>query len=160
MVLGIFYDQKGEKEKAESHYRKALDINNDFAPAANNLAWNLAERGIKIDEAFRLALFAREKTPEDPHAMHTLGWINYLLGHYWKAVVELKNCVSRMPDNPVFHYHLGMAYYKNKQYENAKISFKKAFQIDPNFKGADDAHRLLKKIETEGEGGDRSQRAG
>jgi len=86
MALGIIYDHQGEKEKAESYYRKALEIKSDFAPAAHHLAWNLAKREIKIDEALSLARLAKEKSPGDPYVMDTLGWIYYLNGRRVKIV--------------------------------------------------------------------------
>ena len=54
-----------------------LEIRKDFAPAANNVAWVLAEHGGNIDEALNWAQVAKEKMPQDPSIMDTLGWIYY-----------------------------------------------------------------------------------
>jgi Tfp pilus assembly protein PilF len=63
MAVGTIYDQKGDGKKAETYYRKALDIKRDFGPAANNLAWNLADRGGNIDEARPLRKSPRSSFP-------------------------------------------------------------------------------------------------
>ena len=42
MILGMIAEQRNEVEKAQSHYRKTLEITSSFAPAANNLAWLMA----------------------------------------------------------------------------------------------------------------------
>jgi tetratricopeptide (TPR) repeat protein len=146
MALGTIYDQKGEREKAENYYRKALGINKDFAPAANNLAWNLAVRGRNVDEALGFARVAKERMPKNPAVMDTLGWIYYLKGNYLSAIAELQDGVELAPDNPAINYHLGLAYYKNKQPDGAKEFLEKALELDSNFKGADDARKILDEL--------------
>jgi tetratricopeptide (TPR) repeat protein len=146
MALGAIYDYQGKPEKAEIYYREALDIDQDFAPAANNLAWSLAERGGNIDEALRFAQIAKEKMPKNPAVMDTLGWIYYLKGSYLNAIAELQDSVALAPDNAVINYHLGLAYYKNKQSDEAKTFLEKAVKLDPNFKGADDARKILNQL--------------
>ena len=144
MVLGIIYDERGEPEKAESYYRQALTINRDFVPAANNLAWSLAERNKNINEALILARNIKYIMPENPHILDTLGWIYFKLGYYGKAISNLEESVSMLPDNALYNYHLGKTYYKNEQLEEARRYLKKALTLAPDFKGAEDARRTLK----------------
>ena len=145
MALGSIYDRQGEGEKAETYYRKALEIKKDFAPAANNSAWNLADRDKNIDEAFRLAKLAKNNMPDDPKVMDTLGCICYLKGINLFALEEPQDALSRMPDDPIVNYHLGKVYYRNQQYEKARQYMEKALKIDSDFKGADEARRLLNR---------------
>lgn len=109
MALGTINEKQGDGEKAESYYRKALEINPKFAPAANNLAWHLADRGENIDEALGFARTAKEQLPESPGAMDTLGWICYLNGSYLNAIAELQDSLELEPDNPIINYHMGRA---------------------------------------------------
>ena len=150
MVLGGIYDRRGEKEKAEILYRKALEIKEDFAPAANNLAYNLAERKINLSEAMQFAEIAKQKRPEDPVVLDTLGWVYYLLGHHAKAIPHLAKSVDRLPDNPLFHYHLGKAYHKNEQPEMARASLEKVLTLDPSFKEAEDIRNILESYRSLG----------
>jgi tetratricopeptide (TPR) repeat protein len=150
MTLGVIYEQKGNGDKAETYYRKVLELNKDFAPAANNLAWNLAERGKNIDEALGFAQVAKEKMPKSAAVMDTLGWLYYLKGSYLNAVAELQESVALEPDNPVITYHLGMAYFKNAQMNEAKASLEKALKIHEKFKGADEARKALEEIKAKG----------
>lgn len=145
MMLGVLAERHGEKEKAEAYYRKALEMKEDFAPAANNLAWNLATREVKIDEALKLAQLAKEKMPDNPNVMDTLGWIYYLKGSYMQAIAELTDSLPENPNNPVIHYHLGKAYYKTEQYEKARQYMNEALDINPTFEWADDARRFVNK---------------
>ena len=146
IILGVSYARKGEIGKAEDCYRKALAIQDDFAPAANNLAWSLAEEGGgNVEEALAFARIAKEKLPKNPHVADTLGWVYYHLGYYGKAVIELEKSVTLLPNNPEYTYHLAKAYYENNQRDQAKGYFEKALKLNPNFAGADDARQTLKK---------------
>lgn len=146
MALGTIYDQQDDGERAEAYYRKALEIKNDFAPAANNLAWNLAENGKNIDEALGFAQIAKEKMPNNASVMDTLGWIYYLKGSYLNAVTELQDSLARDPDNPVINYHLGLAYFKNNQPDAAREVLERALEIEQSFKGSKEAQRVLNNI--------------
>jgi tetratricopeptide (TPR) repeat protein len=146
MALGAIYDKKGDGQSAEAYYRKALNINKNFGPAANNLAWNLAERGGNIDEALTFAQIAKEQLPDSSAVMDTLGYIYYLKGSYLNAVMEFQDSLSRDPENPVINFHMGLAQYKNNDKAKAKDYFEKALELDPNFKEADEARRLLEEI--------------
>jgi tetratricopeptide (TPR) repeat protein len=146
MAVGTIYDQKGDAKKAETYYRKALDIKRDFGPAANNLAWKLAEKGGNIDEALTFAQIAKEQLPNSPAVMDTLGYVYYLKGSYLNAIAEYQDSLARDPENAVINYHMGLAQYKNTDKAKAKDFLEKALQLDPNFQGADDARRILKEI--------------
>ncbi len=43
-------------------------------------------------------------------------------------------------------YHLGMAYYKNGEKENARRELKKAVELDPKFSGSEEAKEVLAKL--------------
>ncbi|MBN1832090.1 MAG: tetratricopeptide repeat protein, partial [Deltaproteobacteria bacterium] len=147
MALGTIYDQLGDPETAERYYREALEINKEFAPAANNLAWNLAEKGGNIDEALGYAQIAKERMPQNAAVMDTLGWIYYLKGSYLNAIAEFRDSIELNPDNVTVHYHLGLAYHRNNQLDAARESLENALEIDPDFKGAEDARKILERIE-------------
>jgi tetratricopeptide (TPR) repeat protein len=147
MGLGIIYDQRGEADKAEANYRKALTINKDFAPAANNLAWNLLEKGGNIDEALGFAQIAKEQMPKSASVMDTLGWIYYQKGSYLNAIQELQDGLTLEPNNAVINYHLGMTYYKNGQTDDAKAFLEKSLEIAPNSRWAKDANTTLGQIQ-------------
>ena len=146
MALGSIYDQQGDKTKAETNYRKALEIKSNFAPAANNLAWNIIETGGNVDEALKYAQIAKEQMPKNSSIMDTLGWVYYLKGSYINAISEFNDSLALNPENPVFNYHLGMAFYKNKESDKAKKMLEKAIKLDPKFRGVQDAKNILAEI--------------
>jgi tetratricopeptide (TPR) repeat protein len=146
LSIGSIYDLKGEGETAEAYYRKALGIRKDFGPAANNLAWNLAERGGNIDEALTYAQIAKAQMPDSPAVMDTLGWIYYLKGSYLNAIAEFQDSLARDPNNAKINYHMGMAQYRYDDKGKARKFLEKALQLDPDFKGASEAREVLDEI--------------
>jgi tetratricopeptide (TPR) repeat protein len=108
----------------------------------------LVERGGNIDEALGFAQVAKENMPKNPAVMDTLGWIYYLKGSYLNAIAELQDSVELVPDNAAINYHLGLAYYKNNQPDGATEYLEKALELEPNFKGAEEARRILNEIKS------------
>ena len=146
MVLGMIAEQQKGYEKAKSHYQDTLAIQPTFAPAANNLAWILAEHGGNLDVALSHAQTAREQQPEEPHIADTLGWIYYKKDAYLKSVSLLREAAEKLRDNPVVQYHLGMAQFKKGDTAGAKRALEAALKISPDFPGADEAKSTLKNL--------------
>ena len=105
-----------------------------------------AEQGGNLDEALGFAQVAKEKMPDNAAVVDTLGWLYYLKGRYLSAISELLDSLKLDPLNPIIHYHLGLAYFKNDQPGEAKEFFEKALKINPNFNGAEEARDILKEI--------------
>ena len=142
----IIYESEKDTENSEKHYRAALEINPNFAPAANNLAYNLVDQGKDIDEALQLARLAKEKLPDDPNVMDTLGWVYYKKGLYDSAIGEFSDSLTKLADNPVVNYHLGMAYYKKGDTTRAKEQLEKALSLQTDFPGSDEARQVLAEL--------------
>jgi Flp pilus assembly protein TadD len=75
----------------------------------------------------------------------TLGWVYYRKNVYTRAIVYLKEAADKLPDQATVRYHLGMAYYKNGQVEQAKKELNRALQLDPNLPGAAEVKEILQK---------------
>ena len=146
MLLGMLYDMQQKSDLSEQHYRDALKIDPQFVPAANNLAYLLAEKGADLNEALELARRAKEKMPYDPGVMDTLGWVFYKKGLYDSAIAELNDCVEKMKDDATVHYHLGMAYFKAGKGAKAKAALEKTMALDPQFGKADEVREILGKL--------------
>jgi tetratricopeptide (TPR) repeat protein len=146
MLLGVIYDAGKQFDLSEKHYRAALEINPDFAAAANNLAYILSEQNENLDEAITLAQKAKEKLPNSPYVMDTLGWTYYKKGLYDLAIMELSDAQSKLSKNAEVAYHLGMAYHKKGDTEKARAELEKALRLNDNFSGADEARQVLAEM--------------
>ena len=147
LALAALYHGMGRTAEARKKYEKVLEINPDFAPAANNLAWLLIEQGEDPDRALNLAKKAKAQLPDDPSVADTLGLALIGKGLYASAVAELRDAVEKMPQNPTFHYHLGLAYWKNSETDQALAALHRALKSKQDFPEQQEARELLKKIE-------------
>ena len=143
MLLGIIHEGRKEYDKAQARYEEILKLNPKFWPAANNLAWILTEQGGNLDVALSHAQTAREQKPDEPHIADTLGWIYYKKNAYLLAVNLLKEAVEKLPDEPVVHFHYGMAQEKNRDQAGAKKSLQTALKLSQTFSGSEEAGKTL-----------------
>lgn len=86
---------------------------------------------------------AREQRPEDPNIADTLGWIYYKKNASLLAVSLLKEAADKLPNEPLVHYHLGMAQAKNGEVAAAKDALQTALKLNQHFTGAEDAKKTL-----------------
>jgi putative PEP-CTERM system TPR-repeat lipoprotein len=149
LALAALYEAKGGLEEAKKMCEKALTINPDFAPAANNLAWLLLQQGQDPDNALALAKRAKSLLPDDPRIIDTLGLALITKGLYSSAVSELKLGADKAPQNPTILYHLGLAYWKNGEKDQAVETLNEALRIEGAFAERQAARKLLDEISDE-----------
>ena len=144
MSIGALLEQKGDKEGARKKYEKVLSLQPDFAPAANNLAWLIAEsKEPDLGEALRLSMIAKEQYPDEVHITDTLGWIHYKRTSYSLARNEFAQAVEKQPDTPVFRYHLALALHGEGKTMQALQELKKALASKAAFAERDEALQTL-----------------
>ena len=143
MVLGIIHQGRNEYDKAQTHYEAILKLDPRFAPAANNLAWILLEQGGNLDVALSHAQTAREQRPNDSNIADTLGWVYYKKNANLLAMSLLKEAAEKLPNEPVVHFHYGMAQQKNGDQAGAKKSLQTALKLSDTFSGSEEAKKTL-----------------
>jgi tetratricopeptide (TPR) repeat protein len=146
MLRSIALQMKGNAAEAREGYEKILKKNPRFAPAANNLAWMLAEKGEDLPRAFLLAQAARDAAPKDPQIADTLGWVLYKQQAYPRAEALFREAAEKLPDNPEVLYHLGMAQKELGKAAEARASLEKSLKVNPSFPGADEARTALASL--------------
>ena len=143
MLLGMIYESQKQYDKAMVRFETILKTNPNFAPAANNLAWLMVERGGNLDVALAYAQTAREQQPDDPHIADTLGWIYYKKNAYLLAVSLLKEAAEKLSGDPVVQFHYGMAQYKNGDKAGAKKALQTSLKLSKDFSGSEEAQKTL-----------------
>jgi tetratricopeptide (TPR) repeat protein len=151
ILLGELYESKHDFENAKQAYRKALDLRPDDPAASNNLAYVMVESGGNVDVALSLAQTARRGLPESPDAADTLGWVFYQKGAYQSAIDLFQEALrlankNKMPDDPTFHYHLGLAYQKVDKPVLARQHLELVLKIAPNYSAAADVKKALSQL--------------
>jgi tetratricopeptide (TPR) repeat protein len=145
-MLGVICQLEGDIGKAEEQYSKALALDDKAAVAANNLAWLYADRGEKLDIALQLARTAVAGLPDSAEALDTLGWVYYKKALPNFSIEPFRQAAESDPENPTYHYHLGLALAKKGNAEGARQSLTRALKLKPDFDEAEDARAVLQAL--------------
>jgi tetratricopeptide (TPR) repeat protein len=143
---GTMEELRGRNSKAEEDYRKALEIEPTYAPAANNLAYLMLQNGEDVNAALSLAQIARQKMPDSASAADTLAWAYYQKGLYSLAAGLLQEALQKAPDNPTYHYHMGMVYQKENDKSASRKHLQRALQLNPNYPAAGEIRQALSQM--------------
>jgi len=143
---GTMEELRGRPQRAEEVYRKALQVESNYGPAANNLAYLMLQNSESADQALNLARIARQKMPDSPSAADTLAWAYYQKGVYGIAADLLQEALQKAPDNATYHYHIGMVYQKQKNTPAARKHLQRTLQINPNFPDASKIRETLNQM--------------
>lgn len=126
----------GQQLIKSRNYAQALDTYKNilsryklYGPAQKKLAFLYAESDQDIDRAMELAQHALKNMANDSELLDIIGWIYFKKGSFLLAKRHIKNAISISPDIALFHYHLGMVHYHDKDFELASVSFKKAVSL-------------------------------
>ena len=145
-LVGMIHAVQNNPSEAEKAYRRALDAGPMAPVAANNLAYMYADRNQNLEEALTLARAAAAHLKDNPKVLDTLGWVYYKSDRVDQAIPQFEQSVEHDPKNPIYHYHLGLAYAKAGDQAKARRALDEALRLNPSFAGAEDARRLLSTL--------------
>jgi tetratricopeptide (TPR) repeat protein len=141
---GISYERAKEWPQAEADFKKALQLYPDQPLVLNYLGYSWVDKGMNLEEAFRMLRRAVELRPQDGYIVDSLGWAHYKLGRYEEAVKELERAIELKPSDPVINDHLGDAYWKVGRKLEAQFQWNHARDLKPE---PEDLPAILRKIE-------------
>jgi tetratricopeptide (TPR) repeat protein len=145
-MIAISLELQNRKPEARDRYRKTLEIDPRAAIAANNLAMIYAEEGQNLDQALQLAQTAVQQRPDSPEVSDTLGWVYLKRNLPALAIRPFELSVSKEPDNPLYHYHLGLALAETGNKAKAREALGRALASGRSFDGMADAKRVLASL--------------
>jgi Flp pilus assembly protein TadD len=115
---GAMYDRQKKYAESEAEFRKVLAINPNNAGALNYLGYSLADRNVRLDEAFQMVRKALDLAPDQYAYMDSLGWVYYRQGKLEQAE-ELLVRAGEQTKDPTVHDHLGDVYFKEGKTKDA-----------------------------------------
>ncbi|GAB7024019.1 XrtA/PEP-CTERM system TPR-repeat protein PrsT [Salidesulfovibrio brasiliensis] len=148
---GSVYQTMGRRNEAIRSYNKALDLNDRYVPALNNLAMLYAEEAKTAPEALRLAYTAYMNAPSNTAVMDTLGYALIVNGKYDEAVQVLTRAAELDGENGSVFYHLGYAYHQRGEDDHAVSALGKSLN-SRDTQSVEKARALLAQIRG-GQGG-------
>jgi len=116
----------GDVEGTLALLEQLLEDYPDNRVALNSLAYILAARVGRPEEAVPYAERARDIGPPDAAVLDTVGWVYFKNGRYDEAEAALKEAISVDPDSPAALYHLGMVHAERGRLADARQSLQAA----------------------------------
>jgi Flp pilus assembly protein TadD len=121
----------GDWARAEFDLKRAVELGPEQATALNYLGYSWAERGLHLEEAFRLIDKAVALEPQSGAILDSLGWAQYQLGRYQEAAVNLEKAAALEPSDPTITDHLGDAYWRLGRPAEARFQWRRALELGP-----------------------------
>jgi len=115
--------------QAEREFRKALELDPNYALGRSFLAWYLAAMG-RFDEAIAEDRRALDLDPLSSAVNADLGWDLYLARRYDEAIEQLRKAVDLESNYWVSHVLLGRCYEQTGKPKEAVAAFEKARQVE------------------------------
>lgn len=137
---------QNRRAEAKARYQKVLEIDSNAAVAANNLAWIQAEDGDNLDVALELAKTAVRGLPDSAEVSDTLGFVYYKKNQYPQAITAFHTSIKADPRNPIYHYHLGLAFNASGDAAQARRALDAALKLSSTFAGSDEARATLSSL--------------
>lgn len=146
LQLALTLDAAGMQRESLPLYENIVKNQPDNAIALNNLAYMMAEEGRDLDLALTYAQRARQQRPGNLDIADTLGWV-YLRKQLNDSAVNIyREILPKAPNNPLYHFHLGMALFQKGDTTGARRSLQTALSLNPAPNDLVKIKELLAKI--------------
>jgi Flp pilus assembly protein TadD len=129
---GITYERTKRWPQAEADFLHALKLQPEQPYVLNYLGYSWVDQGINLDKAKGMLARAVELRPNDGYIVDSLGWVDFRLGDYNKAVERLERAVELEPGDPTINDHLGDAYWRVGREREARFQWKRALSLNPD----------------------------
>jgi len=129
MLAMILLQYDWEWLAAEREFRRAIEIDPNYALGRSFLAWHLAAMG-RFDESIAEDKRALELDPLSAAVNADLGWDLYYARRYDEAIEQLRKAVDLEPNYWVSRVLLGRSYEQKGMLNEAVAEFEKARQIE------------------------------
>jgi len=109
---GLLYESAMSAERLdridvmEARLRRLLALHPDYAHAYNALGYSLADRNIRLQEAYQLIGHALQLSPDDGFIIDSMGWVQFRLGDL-QAARDTLTRAFRLKADPDVAAHLG-----------------------------------------------------
>lgn len=124
-------EKVGRLDVMEKTLREILSKNPNDVNALNALGYSLADRNLKLPEAFILINKAHQLSPKDGFILDSLGWVNFRLGKNAIALEHLQQAFNIKPEADIAA-HIGEVLWVMNQPEQAEEMWRQGQKLDAN----------------------------
>ncbi|MEQ1546251.1 tetratricopeptide repeat protein [Methyloglobulus sp.] len=152
VMLASTYEQMGDYAKALETYDALIAKHPTVDIATNNLVSLLLDHFNTKENIERAVSLAKHFEKSDqPYFVDSYAWALINSGKNEEALQLLRNVVKKLPEVPVFRYHLGLAYHKTNSKALAVTELEEALKLGDKTGGfieKEAVEKLLKTIKT------------
>lgn len=124
-------EKAGRLDIMEKTLREILRKNPNDANSLNALGYSLADRNIKLPEAFALISKAHQLSPKDSFILDSLGWVNFRLGKNAIALEQLQQAFTMKPEADIAA-HTGEVLWVMNRKSEAEEMWRQGQKLDAN----------------------------
>ena len=124
-------EKSGQFEVMEKTLRTIIERNPNDIQALNALGYSLADRNIRLKNAYELIVKAHNLDPKDPFILDSLGWVNFRLGNKELALKQLQDAFRIKPEADIAA-HLGEVLWILNRPIEAEEAWRQGELIDAN----------------------------
>ena len=124
-------EKVGRLDVMEKTLREVLRKNPNDVNALNALGYSLADRNLKLAEAFSLISKAYQLSPKDSFILDSLGWVNFRLGKNALALEQLQQAFNTKPEADIAA-HVGEVLWVMNQPAQAEDMWRQGQKLDAN----------------------------
>ena len=128
--MGDIYSEMNDTARTIECYEEALQIDPYNSGALNNYAYYLAQRGLHLDRAERMAALAVKDEPDNANFIDTYAWVFFAKKDYEKALLYIKSAVEKDEDNHLLEHYGDILWFVD-EHEAAVEQWQKALEEDP-----------------------------
>ncbi len=124
-------EKVGRIDVMEKILRENLRKNPNDVNSLNALGYSLADRNVKLPEAFALISKAQQLSPKDSFILDSLGWVNFRLGKNALALEQLQQAFTMKPEADIAA-HTGEVLWAMNRHTEAEEMWRQGQKIDAN----------------------------
>lgn len=144
--LGVTLEAAQRWDEAEKAYLDAVAQDPLLFGAYNNLAFMMAERRTKLDQALDWIEKAAEIAPQSATVRDTKGWVYRARGNLNGAAELIAQARKLDPNNPSIHHHHGIVLFELGRKAEAAAAFRKVLELSPGHRRAGSARDYLRQL--------------
>jgi len=130
-------EEQGDQLRAQKRYLDALDFYSAaIAKQPTAMLWN--KKGMaylflqRPEDATKCFSHAVKVDKRNAEGYNNLGYMEYRKQRYSKAIRYYQKAMALKPDDAVFHYNIGSAYFAMHDTARAAQEYRSAYNLDPD----------------------------
>ncbi len=141
--LGAMLERQKKYDRAETAFKKVLEMSPGNSAAMNYLGYMLADQGVRLEESLDYIQRAVALDPYNGAYLDSLGWVYFKLDKLDLAEENIVKALGRMRTTGVVYDHLGDVYYRKGKRDDAIQSWRKALEQDDDELERDEVNRKI-----------------